>query len=232
MKRANLVIAINKNLEANINQRGIQHTKIVANAVNTSLINSVEATECSTPISFGYIGSVSPIEGLDLMARVWFNLENKGIENHFHVYGSGSYFSNLKALIEELNLKQFHLHGSVNPSEINTAFNKVDAIVNPRIKSKITDTVTPLKPLEAMAYSKLVIASDVGGMKELIEHNKTGLLFKADNTDELEKCIIQIISEGIPSSIVIDAKDYVIENKSWLQNAGKYKRYYTELINS
>ena len=232
MKRVDLVIAINKNLEENINQRGILNTKIVANAVNTSIINAVETSLSTTPVSFGYIGSVSPIEGLDLMAKVWYNLEKKGIKNHFHVYGTGTYFSNLKALIEELNLKQFHLHGSVNPSEINTAFNNVDVIVNPRIKSKITDTVTPLKPLEAMAYSKLVIASDVGGMKELIEHNKTGLLFKADNTDDLEKCITQIISEGTPSSIVTDAKNYVIENKSWLQNADKYKRYYTELINS
>jgi glycogen(starch) synthase len=106
----------------------------------------------------------------------------------------------------------------------------IDVIVNPRIKSKITDTVTPLKPLEAMAYSKLVIASDVGGMKELIEHNKTGLLFKADDLTELEKCVSNVILKGVPTKIVSDAKDYVKKNKSWLQNAQKYKTYYEELI--
>jgi glycogen(starch) synthase len=230
MKRANLVIAINKNLELNINQRGIQHTKIVANAVNTSLVKPSDVSAINKPISFGYIGSVSPIEGLDLMARVWCNLEKKGVKNHFHVYGTGTYYNNLKALIKELHLKQFHLHGSVKPSEISTAFNMIDVIVNPRIKSKITDTVTPLKPLEAMAYSKLVIASDVGGMKELIEHNKTGLLFKADDLTELEKCVSNVILKGVPTKIVSDAKDYVKKNKSWLQNAQKYKTYYEELI--
>lgn len=230
MKRANLVIAINKNLENNIIQRDVGKTNIVANAVNTSLINPLKETTKKSNISFGYIGSVSPIEGLDMLARVWALLENKGLENQFHVYGTGTFLKTLKSLVEELNLKQFHLHGSVNPSEINTAFNQIDVIVNPRIKSKITDTVTPLKPLEAMAYSKLVIASDVGGMTELIEHNKTGLLFKADNIDELEKCITKTISNGIPSAIVSHAKDYVVENKSWLQNAEKYKAFYKELI--
>ena len=232
MKKANLVIAINKNLELNINQRGIQNTKIVANAVNTSLVKPSDLTASNKPISFGYIGSISAIEGLDLMARVWGNLEKKGVENHFHVYGTGAYYKNLKALIKELHLKQFHLHGPVKPSEISTAFNNVDVIINPRIKSKITDTVTPLKPLEAMAYSKLVIASDVGGMKELIEHTNTGLLFKADDLNELEKCVSNILSNGIPSAIVSNAKDYVSKNKSWLQNAEKYKTYYEELISN
>ena len=230
MKRAQLVIAINKNLEVNINQRGIQNTKIIANAVNTSSVKPIKPTTNAAPISFGYIGSVSPIEGLDIMAKVWSNIENKGLDNQFHVYGKGTFYKPLKELISSLNLKQFHLHGSVDPAEINTAFNNIDVIVNPRIKSKITDTVTPLKPLEAMAYSKLVIASDVGGMKELIDHQKTGLLFKADNTTDLEKCITEVITAGIPIEIVQDAKQYVLQNKSWLQNAKRYQSYYNELI--
>lgn len=230
MKRADLVIAINKNLENNITQRGVGNTEIVANAVNTSLINPIKDSAEKRPTSFGYIGSVSPIEGLDMVVRLWAILEKKGLENQFHVYGTGTFFNTLKSLVEELDLKQFHLHGSVKPSEINTAFNKVDVIINPRIKSKITDTVTPLKPLEAMAYSKLVIASDVGGMKELIEHKKTGLLFKAENLIELEKCVVEIISCGIPSVIVTEAKDYVLKKKSWFQNAEKYKSYYIDLI--
>ena len=65
-------------------------------------------------------------------------------------------------------------------------------IVNPRKKSYLTDTVTPLKPLEAMAYKKLIIASDVGGMKELIEDGENGILFESESVYELEKVIYKI----------------------------------------
>ena len=106
----------------------------------------------------------------------------------------------------------------------------IDVVVNPRLKSKISDTVTPLKPLEAMAYSKLVIASDVGGMKELIEHDKTGLLFDSGDVNKLEECISKVIKSGIPEHIVTQAKYYTLKNKSWLSNAQKYKTYYEGLI--
>jgi hypothetical protein len=47
----------------------------------------------------------------------------------------------------------------------------------PRKKSRLTDLVTPLKPLEAMAQGKLVAASDVGGHRELMTDGVTGTLF-------------------------------------------------------
>ena len=55
----------------------------------------------------------------------------------------------------------------------------------PRRRTRLTELVTPLKPLEAMAMSKSVLASDVGGHVELIQDGKTGLLFEAENRDSL-----------------------------------------------
>ena len=49
----------------------------------------------------------------------------------------------------------------------------------PRKAMRLTELVTPLKPLEAMAQRKLVAASDVGGHRELIEDGVTGTLFPA-----------------------------------------------------
>src|ERR1700709_710364 len=50
---------------------------------------------------------------------------------------------------------------------------------------RLTELVTPLKPLEAMASGRLLVASDVGGHRELIRHGETGLLFKAGNPPPL-----------------------------------------------
>lgn len=232
MKSADLVVTINRNLEDNIKNRDVKNTAIVTNAVNTSIINPEPIKSVETEhISFGYVGSVSPIEGLDIMANVWKMLEAKGYKNTFHVYGAGTFLNELMNLVKSLNLNHFHIHGQVRPSEIKEVFKTIDVIVNPRIKSKISDTVTPLKPLEAMAYKKLVLASDVGGMKELIEHNKTGLLFKSDDENELFKNVINIIENGIPVHIVTQANEYVTTKKSWVNNAKVYNELYKTLIN-
>lgn len=229
MKRSDQIIVINKNLKQNLQFRGLKNIKIVSNAVNISLIEDCEpiTNEC---LNFGYIGSISPIEGLQLVAQVWKNLELEGYENKFHIYGEGSYLEELKSFTESLGTKQIIFHGNIDSSKINMAFDNIDVIVNPRIRSKITDTVTPLKPLEAMAYQKLVIASDVGGMKELIENKATGILFEHDNIYSLERTLKQIIEDGINHQIVQNALNYVRENKSWESNAYSYKKIYQNLL--
>ena len=69
--------------------------------------------------------------------------------------------------------------GRVPHSDVQRYYNLVDVLVYPRLKMRLTDLVTPLKPLEAMAQGRLLVASDVGGHQELIEDGKTGVLFAA-----------------------------------------------------
>lgn len=229
MKNADQVIVINENLKQDLFERGIRNIKVIPNAVNLSLIQESKEPQRNL-LNFGYIGSISPIEGLDLIVKVWKKLENEGYENKFHIYGEGSYLEELKSLTESLGTKQIIFHGNIDSSKINMAFVNIDVIVNPRIRSKITDTVTPLKPLEAMAYQKLVIASDVGGMKELIENKATGILFEHDNIYSLERTLKQVIGDGINHQIVENALNYVKENKSWESNAYYYKKIYQNLL--
>ena len=102
-------------------------------------------------------------------------------------------------------------------------------IVNPRKKSYLTDSVTPLKPLEAMAYKKLVLASNVGGMKELIKNGKNGILFKSGSISELEKVISQIIDRNDKKSIIENSYKYIVENRNWFKNAKLYNKIYMNL---
>jgi glycogen(starch) synthase len=57
-------------------------------------------------------------------------------------------------------------------------YNLIDVLVYPRHSMRLTELVTPLKPLEAMAQGRLLVASDVGGHRELIRDGETGILFK------------------------------------------------------
>ena len=64
--------------------------------------------------------------------------------------------------------RHIHFVGRVPHSEVERYYSLIDILAYPRKKMRLTDLVTPLKPLEAMAQRRLVAASDVGGHRELI----------------------------------------------------------------
>src|SRR3546814_18511282 len=60
---------------------------------------------------------------------------------------------------------------------------------------RLTDLVTPLKPLEAMAQGRLVAASSVGGHRELIEDGVTGTLFPPGDPQAMAKALADMLSD-------------------------------------
>ena len=61
----------------------------------------------------------------------------------------------------------------------------IDVLAYPRLPMRLTELVTPLKPLEAMAQGRMFVASDVGGHRELIRDGETGFLFRAGDAAAL-----------------------------------------------
>ena len=221
------IIAINQNLKTELQKRFLLKNKkitVVKNAVDLNRV--VESQIKRNELVFGYIGTLSPIEGLDLLIKAFKNLD---ISNELLIFGSGIEHENLKKLSKDNNNIKFR--GKVSSSEIFNEYNQIDIIVNPRKKNYLTDSVTPLKTIEAMAYKKLVIASDVGGMKELIKDGENGILFKSDSVFELEKVINDILKKAKISDIKENAYKYILKKRSWFENAKLYKRLYNDLRN-
>lgn len=234
MRKAKHVIPINKNLRDNILSRGISADKmtVVANGVNLDRIPVLQEQKKAL-FTFAYIGSISPIEGLDDLCAQIVKMNDSGYPCQLFIYGDGVAKAGLEDLVQVNQWENIHFMGSVNPSEVYKAYQATQVIVNPRVPSKITHSVTPLKPLEAMGYQRLVLASDVGGMKELISNEKTGFLFEASNTDDLYKKLVYIYSEWDRTkgfaSIKKQALDYVNTEKSWKANAESYRELYKKL---
>ena len=65
----------------------------------------------------------------------------------------------------------------------------------PRKRMRLTDLVTPLKPLEAMAQGRLVAASDVGGHRELIRDGDTGTLFAPDDPPAIAAALAGLFAD-------------------------------------
>ncbi len=234
MRRSDIVVAINENLklfliECNISEEKI---KVVGNAVNTTLIDSLKnklKKKAKRELNFGYVGTLTSYEGLELLINAFFSFNKNFTNSQLFIYGKGIEENKIMELSK--TNKNIHFCGPIKPNHVYQAFSNIDIIVNPRYKNKLTNSVTPLKPLEALAYSKIFIGSDVGGIKELIKDNVNGFLFEAGNQKSLENLMIKVYEsdEQLLKKVRTEGLQYVRNNKSWLQNAIKYKKEYEHL---
>ena len=85
--------------------------------------------------------------------------------------------------------------GRVPHEQMQGVYSVIDVLAYPRYSMRLTESVTPLKPLEAMAMGKAVVASDVGGHRELIRHGESGVLFPAGDAAALAGAIETLLDD-------------------------------------
>ena len=104
-------------------------------------------------------------------------------------------------------------------------------LVYPRYSMRLTELVTPLKPLEAMAMGKPVLASDIGGHREHIRNNGNGLLFTAGSLEALVVALERILnSDELRIRIQDEGRRWVREIKSWDRTTQVYREIYAKVI--
>ena len=245
VKNANAVTTICEGLRADLISRGFEESKftVIANAVNieqfnvitlqdkannTDLAKSLELTDCDV---LGFIGSFYAYEGLDLAITAMPAVLAKNPKARLLLVGGGPQEQSLKQQVTLLGLEgKVIFTGRVPHSEVGKYYSLVDLLVYPRKAMRLTNLVTPLKPLEAMAQGKPVLASDVGGHKELISDNETGFLFKAGDSVELAERMADLLAdENKLNSVLSNGRDYVENVRNWRNSVNNYLPLYQKL---
>ena len=114
--------------------------------------------------------------------------------------------------------------------EVNRYYDLINILAYPRHPMRLTELVTPLKPLEAMAQGQLFVASDVGGHKELIEHNKTGILFKAGDRDSLAQAVLTLLDDRQRwPELKANGRRFVEDVRNWRNSIANYRGPYLAL---
>jgi len=188
--RVDAITTICEGLRNNLIERGIDPNKItvVPNAVDAArftdmaapdpmLVKSLGLDGCTV---LGFIGSFYNYEGLALLIDAMPALLSNDPTIRLLLVGGGQDEDVLRkrALNKGLDGKVVFT-GRVPHDEILAYYSLIDICIYARLPMALTDLVTPLKPLEAMAAGRITVASDVGGHQELITDDKTGFLFKA-----------------------------------------------------
>jgi glycosyltransferase involved in cell wall biosynthesis len=238
-KRADAVIVICGGLKAELMKRGIPDDKIIVvpNALSEQMFirpDVDEVAEVRRRYSLGdcqvigFFGSFFEWEGVDSLIKALPIVLASFPNVRLLIAGGGRQESALQALVTELDVKENVVFaGRVAHDEIRACYAAADVMAYPRIPDRLTDMVTPLKPLEAMAQGTVVVASDVGGHKELVVDGNTGVLFRAGNHEDLARKIVDALSQPEKvRDITARALNYVQREKRWSTVVERYLPVY------
>ena len=138
-------------------------------------------------------GSLADV--LELLVQFWAVLRDPSLQERcvgggIDVVGSGSQKKYLEDLVNTLGLVSDTLFtGYINQDEIHNYHNMFDIFVVPSVKESFG-----VSALEASACGKPVIVSNVGGLPEVVENEKTGLIVEKQNSSLLAEAIEKLIS--------------------------------------
>jgi glycogen synthase len=243
LKRASAVTCICSGLRDEMVTRGLAPEKItiIPNAVDAEKFqfgvlqdaNLKDSLGLGTKRVLGFVGSFYAYEGLDLLLNAMPQLLSAAPDLHLLLVGGGPQEQNLRKLVDRLGLNDnVTFTGRVEHRDVARYYGLIDVLVYARHSMRLTELVTPLKPLEAMAQGHLFVASDVGGHKELIEDGITGTLFKAGNIDDLSRATLQLLnSSHLWQSMRLAGRTYVESQRTWTRSVARYEELYNRLLN-
>lgn len=243
LRHADAVTTICEGLRREIVARGIEGEKVtvIPNAVdpvrfrldgqrNPALARSLGLEGACV---IGFIGSFYGYEGLALLLKALPAMLARMPNIRVLLVGGGYEEEQLKRQATDQGIADKVIFaGRVPHNEVQDYYSLVDVFVYPRERTRVTELVTPLKPLEAMAQGRAVVASDVGGHKELIRDGDTGLLFQAGDPSSLADTVLRLLQNpDLAAAMSTKARRFVEVERSWSSSVGRYASVYGRALN-
>jgi PEP-CTERM/exosortase A-associated glycosyltransferase len=241
LRRADHVFTICEGLRADIVGRAIpsERVTVIPNAVDIEAFSMggqpdlalASALGLDGKVVIGFIGSFYAYEGLDLLLAALPRIVERVPEAVVLLVGGGPEDARLRAQADALPAQcRVIFTGRVPHTDVQRYYDLVDILAYPRHSMRLTELVTPLKPLEAMAQGRLLVASDVGGHRELIEHGKTGILFAAGNADSLTDAIAGLMRDRQSwPALRAAGRKFVEAERNWAASVARYRPVFERL---
>jgi PEP-CTERM/exosortase A-associated glycosyltransferase len=241
-RRAGHITTICEGLRREITGRGIpaERVTVIPNAVDAREFQYGRAPDrvlqaklgLTGATVIGFAGSFYAYEGLDLLLEAAALLLPRNPQLRVLLVGGGPQEEALKAQAARLSLgDRVVFTGRVPHAEVQRYYDLIDVLAYPRHRMRLTDLVTPLKPLEAMAQGRMLVASDVGGHRELIREGETGFLFPAGNHEALARTIGEVLARPDEWPRVREqARRFVEAERTWSLSVARYGAVYSGLL--
>jgi glycogen synthase len=242
LRRAAQVTTICNGLRDDIAARGIpaQRITVIPNAVDVGAfrfgaepdpqLRRELGLEGATVL--GFAGSFYGYEGLHLLIEAAARMLPTHPMLRVLLVGGGPQEQNLKAQVAAAGLQDRVIFaGRVPHAQVQRYYELIDVLAYPRLPIRLTELVTPLKPLEAMAQGRMFVASDVGGHRELIRDRETGFLFRAGDVEALQRALEDLLAQrGLWPQIRAQARRFVEVERTWAGSVARYGEVYRRAL--
>jgi PEP-CTERM/exosortase A-associated glycosyltransferase len=242
LRRADAITTICEGLREEIEARGVppERITVIPNAVDPETFAYGQAADQALVDELGlhgkrvigFIGSFYGYEGLSVLLDAMPRLSAACSAARLLLVGGGFEDKRLREQALRLRLgESVRFVGRVPHDRVQAYYSACDVMVYPRLDLRLTRIVTPLKPLEAMAQGCVVAASDIGGHRELIRDQSTGVLFPAGDPEALARTVGALLSSpGRWPALRESARRYVEEERSWERSVARYLPVYERLL--
>jgi glycogen synthase len=179
-------------------------------------------------LSFGYVGSILENEGIHVAIEAFKNYRARGGIGEFQIWGSGYYEETLVSKYK--NVEGVYFRGGFLPWQRKEIYSEISHIINFRLDTELSQTVTPIKSLECIMHGRQLIASNVDGIRNSIpkELYQFVTFVEAENVDSLTDAMLACDTRNSGKSENISFPN--IEKYNWSNNQQKQFDYYRTLI--
>lgn len=242
VRNADAVAVICEGLKQDLLARGVRAEKIIVSP------NGVDMEMFGAPVPpdpelrarlglegaevIGFIGSFYDYEGLDDLIAAMPALIALRPGAKLLLVGGGPMEQKLRAQAAASPAAgHIVFAGRVPHDQVEHYYSLTDILAYPRKAMRLTELVTPLKPLEAMAQGRLVAASSVGGHRELIEDGVTGTLFPPGDPVAMAQALADLLAHrDLWDERRRVARAFVERDRNWSSNISNYEPVYHKLL--
>ena len=194
LNAADVVTAPSNHLCQTLRHSGIgREIRVIQSGHDLSWLSETVDKSSSKRVRFGYIGQFIPTKGVHVLLEAFGKQDWQG-KAELHLFGNPNgnpaYWQKLQQ-IENCNPEAVFFHGAFPHEKLGEVLNGLDVLIVPSLWHENNPRVIQ----EAFASKTPVIASNVGGIAEYIEHDRSGWLFERDSAEDLYRRMQNLVDQ-------------------------------------
>lgn len=214
-------------------RNGAVKYEVICNGVNTNGMPSDSVTQLQVKselgirdgdLMIGTVGRLSKEKGHKYLIEAFIKLSQEYPNICLLIVGDGELRKELERLSETLGIKE-KVTFTGYQEDVAKYYSSMDIYVSPSLVEHF-----PMSILEAMSFSRAVVATDVGGISKMILNENTGLIVKPQSAEEIYQALLRLIGDSaLRKKLAGNAGEFVKRNYSLEKMLAGYKKVYNEV---
>jgi glycosyltransferase involved in cell wall biosynthesis len=220
-KKVDKIVCLNESYKSDIKSKyGIKNNiEVIPNGINTEKFCSNKTG--SKPRKLGIAARITKTKDHAILIQAFKKLTKDYSDLNLIIAGTGDLLEEIKNLCKKENLSgKVVFSGLLDENQIIDFYKEIDVYVHASKSETLSTSI-----LQAMSCSLPVIASNIDNNSLLLQHGKTGWLYKNENAADLERQIREVLDNfELANKIAVAGREHVISSYSNLEMSFKYNK--------